>query len=77
MRAMSAKFNKHTAQVGDQIEVKVNYLDEPIRMTVYATHTAGSGGTSHAAGPLVMAWIQPGGYGLNLNDATIESVVKI
>lgn len=77
MRAMSEKFNKHTAQVGDVVEVKVNYLEKPIRMTVYATHTAGSGGTSHAAGPEVMAWIQPGGFGLSLNDASVESVVKI
>lgn len=77
MRAMSAKFNKYAAQVGDKIEVKLTYKDESIRMTVYAIHAAGSAGTSHASGPQVMAWIQPGGYGLNLNDASVESVVKI
>lgn len=66
-------FNPYRAAVGDTVQVTLD-TGETYAMTIYAVHPAGSGGTSHASGPQVMAWIRPGGFGVTLSSHNVARV---
>lgn len=61
---MSTTPNNRTARAGDTFTL------EGSTFTVHTVSPAGSGGRSFAAGPIIGAWIRPGGYGVTIDEGT-------
>ena len=58
----------HTLEVGDRIAVTRD--GRTYEMTVHTITPAMSAGRAVSAGPSVMAWIRPGGYGVTIDAHT-------
>lgn len=70
MATEDTPYNVHRARVGDIISVTRD--GRVYDMTVWRIDAPGTAGTSYAAGPHVMAWIRPGGYGVTLDAGNVE-----
>lgn len=56
--------NNRNARKGDQFTL------DGKTFTVYLVSPPGSGGRSYAAGPIIGAWLRPGGYGVTIDEGT-------
>jgi hypothetical protein len=65
---MSIDYNTHRAQIGDKLAVTKDGRTN--LMVVHSIMAPGWGGVRESAGPHVMAWIRPGGYGVGFDYST-------
>ena len=56
--------NNRTAARGDKFTL------DGKTFTVHTVSLPGSGGRSFAAGPIIGAWLRPGGYGVTIDEST-------
>jgi hypothetical protein len=62
-------FNTYAAKVGDQILVTLP-SGNTHPMTIIRIYSEGSGGRAYC-GPIIHAWIRPGGYGVTFDARDI------